>query len=82
MTLLRWGLTIAGSLVGLVFGIILGMIGVFATLRAEWAKAGFKPAGMVGIDVRVFLRSQLFWSLVVISTLGLGFLAGRIGDSH
>ena len=79
MSSLRWGLTIAGSLVGLVFGIILGMIGVFGTLRAEWAKAGFKPEGAVGIDVRVFLRSPLFWSIVIICTLALGYFAGRTG---
>jgi uncharacterized membrane protein len=81
---LQWGRAIAGSLVGFVFGIIFGAVFVvnrgMAAYRAELAKAGIPgPTGAVGVDIRVFLHSPLFWSIVVICTLILGFLAGRIG---
>jgi hypothetical protein len=37
---LQWGQAIAGSLVGLVFGVVFGINRVVAAYRAEWGEGG------------------------------------------
>jgi hypothetical protein len=76
---LQWGWTLAGGFAGLVIGLIFGMYRVLAAVRTDWAAAGFEPKGQVGVDVRVFTHSLFFGSIVVVCTLSLGLLAGRIG---
>jgi hypothetical protein len=76
---LQWGRALMGGLAGLVIGIIFGVNRVVSAFKAELAIRGFKPDGAVGWDINVFLRSPLFWSIVLICTLTLGYLAGRTG---
>ena len=76
---LQWEQTIVGSLVGVICGTVLAVNRVVAAYRAELARAGFRPQqGAVGWDVRIFLHSPLFWSIVFVCTVTLGYLVGCI----
>jgi hypothetical protein len=66
-----------GGFVGLILGTIAGCYAVFRIVSRDFPPV--PPGEVVGIDVRVYLHSFVFWFIALACTLGLGFLATRIG---
>ena len=77
---MNW-MTVVKAVAGGVLGLFLGTIaGYWAVAQVYLHRYPQPPDGRaVGFDVRVFLHSVLFWFLVLVGTVGMGFLATRIG---
>ena len=77
---MNW-MTVVKAVVGGVLGLVLGTIAGYLAVVQVYSYRYPQPpgGGAVGFDVRVFLNSVLFWFLVLAGTLGLGYLATRLG---
>ena len=72
---------IVKAVVGGFFGLVLGvMSGCEVVIRMVSQHLPPAPSGeAVGWDVFIFLRSPLFWSIVLGCTMGFAFLATQLG---
>jgi hypothetical protein len=75
------GMSIAKALLGGLVGLILGTVaGCSAVIQIYLHRFPLPPGHRaVGWDIRVFLHSAMFWLIVLVCTLGLAFLATRMG---